>query len=102
MRDVSLIFHLIFLDPHRYIPLSSKILALIMVIIFLFTHSGYATLQKSEHIGTDQYSQWEKERDKEEKEWLTVVLIILGVALLIGATVSASSGGGGFSLGINN
>lgn len=82
--------------------MSSKILALVMVIIFLLTHSGCATLQKSEHIGTDHYSQWEKEKEKEEKEWLTVVLIILGVALLIGATVSVSSGGGGFSLGINN
>jgi hypothetical protein len=101
--------------------MNSRVLALIMAIVFLLTHSGCASLQKgqvqnnnqynyqkdipqeevrvqSEHILDDQYDQWEKE----EREWLITVLIVLGVALLIGATVSASSGGNGFFLGIND
>jgi uncharacterized protein YceK len=84
-----------------------KTLALVMAIIFLLTHSGCATLNKnqmqtntaySEHTVTDWETQWKKE----EREWLIAVLIVLGFAIVLGATISASSGGNGFFLGINN
>ncbi|MFA4917087.1 MAG: hypothetical protein WC560_10505 [Syntrophales bacterium] len=104
----------------------SRRLALVMGIIFLLTHSGgcaglqkdpnksndpysYQTdvtqeesMTKAEHIGTDQYSQWEKEMKKDKREWFTAALLVLCISLLIGATVSASFQGNGFFFGISN
>jgi hypothetical protein len=42
------------------------------------------------------------QKEKDEAEWLINVLIILGIAIALGATIFASSGGDGFFLGINN
>jgi uncharacterized protein YceK len=87
--------------------MNKKTLALVMAIIFLLTHSGCATLNKSqlqtntaypENPAADFDTQWKKE----EREWLLMVLIVLGFAIVLGATISASSGGNGFFLGINN
>ena len=78
-----------------------------MAIIFLLTQSGCATLNTSQMQtntpypdGTmaDQGAQWKKE----EKEWWLMVLIVLGIAIAVGATIAVSSGGGGFSMGVNN
>ena len=78
-----------------------------MAIIFLLTQSGCTSLNKgqvqtvpgfSENPVADFDSQWKKE----EKEWLLMVAIVLGLAIVLGATIAASSGGNGFFLGINN
>jgi hypothetical protein len=52
----------------------------------------------SENPAADFDTQWKKE----EREWLLMVLIVLGFAVVLGATISASSGGNVFFLGINN
>jgi len=39
---------------------------------------------------------------KNEREWLLMALIVLGIAIVLGATISAASGGNGFFLGVNN
>jgi uncharacterized protein YceK len=87
--------------------MNMRALALVMAIIFLLTHSGCATLNKSplqtntaysENPAADFDTQWKKE----EREWLFMVLIVLGFAVVLGATISASSGGNGFFLGITN
>lgn len=87
--------------------MNRKALALVVAIIFLFTHSGCATLNKnqiqtyttySDNAVTDFDTQWKKE----EREWLLMVLIVLGLAIVLGASISAASGGNGFFLGINN
>ena len=84
-----------------------RALAFVMAIIFLLTQSGCASLNKgqvqtvpgfSENPVADFDSQWRKE----EKEWLLMVAIVLGLAIVLGATIAASSGGNGFFLGINN
>jgi uncharacterized protein YceK len=71
-----------------------------VAIIFLLTHSGCAGLNKNqvqtktaypESSVTDAISQ----KEKDEREWLLTVLIILGIAIALGATISASSGGDG-------
>jgi len=84
-----------------------RALALVMAIIFLLTHSGCATLNKSQMQTNTTYSEnpvvdFDTQWKKEEREWLIMVLIVLGVAIVLGATISASSGGNGFFLGINN
>jgi hypothetical protein len=87
--------------------MKSRIFVLIMAVIFLLTQIGCATLNTSrmqtntpypDGTMADQGAQWKKE----EKEWWFVVLIVLGVAAVLGATIAISSGGGGFSAGINN
>jgi uncharacterized protein YceK len=86
--------------------MNSRIFVLIMAIIFLLTHSGCATLNKSQMQTNPAYSEntvadWETQRKKEEREWLLTVLIVLGIAIVVGSTIAVSSGGGGFFLGIN-
>jgi hypothetical protein len=39
---------------------------------------------------------------KDAREWLLVALIVFGIAIALGATISASSSGNGFSMGINH
>ena len=41
-------------------------------------------------------------KKKDEKEWLLMVLIVLGIGIVFGAAIAASSGGDGFFVGINN
>lgn len=83
--------------------MKSKILTLVVAVIFLLTQIGCATLNKnqmqpnSESAVGDFDSKWKKD----EQEWLLMVLIVLGVAVVFGAAISASSGGNGFFLGIN-
>jgi len=86
--------------------MNRKALALFVAIIFLFTHSGCATSHKnqiptdtaySENAVTDFDTQWKKD----EREWLLMVFIVLGLAVVLGASISAASGGNGFFLGIN-
>jgi uncharacterized protein YceK len=82
-------------------------LTLVMAIIFLLTHSGCATLNKSQMQTNTAYSgnplaDFDTQWKKDEREWLLMVLIVLGFATVLGATISASSGGSGFFLGINN
>lgn len=84
-----------------------KILAFVIAIIFLLIQIGCATLNTSqmqtnspypENPVTDFDTKWKKD----EREWLLMVAIVLGLAIVLGATISASSGGNGFFLGINN
>jgi uncharacterized protein YceK len=87
--------------------MNMRALALVMAIIFLLTHSGCATLNKSQMQTNTTYSEnpaadFDTQWKKEEREWLLMVLIVLGFAIVLGATISASSGGNGFFLGINN
>ena len=87
--------------------MNMRALALVMAIIFLLTHSGCVTLNKSQMQTNTTYSEnpvvdFDTQWKKEEREWLIMVLIVLGVAIVLGATISASSGGNGFFLGINN
>jgi uncharacterized protein YceK len=87
--------------------MNMRALALVMAIIFLLTQSGCATLNKSQMQTNTTYSEnpaadFDTQWKKEEREWLLMVLIVLGFAIVLGATISASSGGNGFFLGINN
>jgi len=87
--------------------MNTKTLALVIAIIFLITHSGCATLNKGQMQTNTAYSEnpladFDTQWKKEEREWLLMVLIVLGFAIVLGATISASSGGNGFFLGINN
>ena len=87
--------------------MNAKTLALVMAIIFLLTQSGCATINKSQMQTNTAYSEitvadFDTQRKKEEREWLLMVLIVLGVAIAVGATIAVSSGGGGFSMGVNN
>ena len=87
--------------------MNMRALALVMAIIFLLTHSGCATINKSQLQTNAAYSEnpvadFDTQWKKEEREWLLMVLIVLGFAIVLGATISASSGGNGFFLGINN
>ncbi len=86
--------------------MDSKVFVVIVAIIFLLTQSGCATVKTNQVQTNVAYSgdslnnrtaQWERE----EKEWWLVALIILGVAAALGATIAISSGGGGFSAGVN-
>jgi uncharacterized protein YceK len=84
-----------------------KILALVVAIIFLLTHSGCASVNKNQMQTTTAYSEnpvadVDTQMKKNEREWLLMALIVLGIAIALGATISASSGGNGFFLGINN
>jgi uncharacterized protein YceK len=87
--------------------MNARIFVLIVAIIFLLTQSGCATLNRSQMQTDTAYSEkrvpdFDTEWKKEEREWLLMVLIILGVAIAVGATIAISSGGGGFSMGVNN
>ena len=78
-----------------------------MAIIFLLTHGGCATLNTSQMQTNSPYPEnsvadFDTKWKKDEREWLLMVLIVLGFAIVLGATISASSGGDGFFLGINN
>jgi uncharacterized protein YceK len=84
-----------------------KTLALVVAIIFILTHSGCASVNKNQIQTTTAYSEnpvadFDTQKKKDEKEWLLIVLIVLGIGIVLGAAISASSGGNGFSLGINN
>ena len=87
--------------------MNTKTLAFVMAIVFLLTQSGCATLNKGQMQTNTAYSEnpvadFDTQWKKEEREWLLMVLIVLGLAIVLGATISASSGGNGFFLGINN
>jgi hypothetical protein len=87
--------------------MSMKALAFVIAIIFLLTHSGCATLNQGQMQTNSAYPQnpatdFDSQLKKEEREWLLVVAIVLGLALVLGATIAASSRGNGLSLGINN
>lgn len=87
--------------------MNSRILILIVAVIFLLTHSGCAGLNKNQMQTNAAYSEnfvadTKSQTEKDTREWLITVLIILGVAIALGATISASSGGDGFFLGVNN
>ncbi len=84
-----------------------KTLALVVAVIFLLTHSGCASVNKNQMQTTTAYSEntvadFDTQMKKDQREWLLTVLIVLGIAIALGATISASSGGNGFFLGINN
>jgi uncharacterized protein YceK len=86
--------------------MNTRALALFMAIIFLLTHSGCATLNKNQMQTNTAYSEnpvadFDTKWKKDEREWLLMVLIVLGFAIVLGASISASSGGDGFFLGIN-
>jgi len=86
--------------------MNMRALALSMMIIFLLTQSGCATVNKSPVQANAAYSgdtaaDREAQLKKDKIEWWLVALIVLGVAIAVGATVAISSGGGGFSAGIN-
>ena len=87
--------------------MNSKTLALVVAVIFLLTQMGCATLNKSQIQTNSPYSEnpvidFDTKWKKDEREWLLMVLIVLGFAIVLGGTISASSGGNGFFLGINN
>ena len=84
-----------------------KTLALVVAIIFILTHSGCASVNKNQIQTTTGYSEnpvadFDTHKKKDEKEWLLIVLIVLGIGIVLGAAISASSGGNGFFLGVNN
>lgn len=84
-----------------------KMVALAIAVCFLLTHSGCAPLQKNHMQTAAPYSEnsmadFDTQVKKEEKEWMLMVLIILGIAIAVGATVALSSGGSGFSMGVSN
>jgi ABC-type uncharacterized transport system permease subunit len=84
----------------------SKALTLVVAIIFLTAQIGCATLNNNQMQPDSGYSEnavadFDAKWKKDEREWLLMVLIVLGVAVAFGAAISASSGGNGFSLGIN-
>ena len=84
-----------------------RAVALVMAIIFLLTHSGCATLNKSQVQTNNPYPEnpvadFDTKWKKDEREWLLMAAIVLGLAIVLGATIAASSGGNGFFLGINN
>jgi len=86
--------------------MKSKTLAIVVAIIFLLTQIGCATLKNNQVQQNADYSanavaDFDAKWRKDEKEWLLMVLIVLGVAVVLGAAISASSGGNGFSLGVN-
>ena len=87
--------------------MNSRILILIVAAIFLLTHSGCASFKNNQIQTTSVYSEntvadFDTQKKKEEREFLLMVLIVLGIAIALGATISAASGGGGFFMGINN
>jgi uncharacterized protein YceK len=84
-----------------------KTLALVVAIIFLLTHSGCASVNEKQMQTNTAYSEnpvadFDTKMKKDQREWLLMALIVLGIAIVLGATISASSGGNGFFLGINN
>jgi len=84
-----------------------KPLALLVAIIFLVTHSGCASVNKNQMQTTTAYSEnpiadFDTQMKKDQREWLLMVLIVLGIAIAVGATISAASGGHGFIIGLNN
>ena len=88
-------------------PMKLKTLALVVAIIFLLTHSGCTSLNNNLIQTTTAYSEnpitdFETEKKKEEREWLLMVLIVLGIAIVCGATIYASSGENGFFIGTDN
>ncbi len=87
--------------------MNSRMLILIVAVIFLLTHSGCAGLNKNQIQTNTAYTEnyvadTKSQTEKDTREWLITVLIILGIAIALGATISASSGGDGFFLGVNN
>ena len=86
--------------------MNSKTLALVVAIIFLLTQMGCATLNTSQMQTNSPYpgnpvTDFDAKWKQDEREWLLMVAIVLGLAIVLGATISASSGGNGFFLGIN-
>jgi len=86
--------------------MNTKTLVLVMAIIFLLTQSGCATVNKSQMQPNAAYTgDTIRDRDaqlkKDATEWWIVALVVLGIAIAVGATVAISSGGGGFSAGVN-
>jgi uncharacterized protein YceK len=84
-----------------------KTLASVVAIIFLLTHSGCASVNKNQMQTTTAYSEnpaadFDTQMKKDQREWLLMALIVLGIAIALGAAISVSSGGNGFFLGINN
>jgi len=84
-----------------------KTVALVVAVIFLLTHSGCASVNKNQTQMSTAYSEsplaeFDTQKKKDEKEWLLMVLIVLGIGIVFGAAIAASSGGDGFFVGINN
>ena len=71
-----------------------KTLALVVAIIFLLTQSGCASLNKNQMQTTTAYSEnpvadFDTQMKKNEREWLLMALIVLGISIALGATISA-------------
>ena len=91
----------------------SRILALLMAILFLVVSSGcsHTPKQPTSPSGIETSSQkdtvyyYPPEDDKwwkkDENQWLVMALIILGVAIVSGAAVAVASGRGGLHIGVS-
>lgn len=83
----------------------SKALAVIVSVVFLFTHAGCASLDRSGAQATPSpdtpVNDFDTQMNKDAREWMLTMLIVIGVAILVGATVSASFGGNGLYVGVN-
>ena len=91
----------------------SRILALLMAILFLVFSSGCSLTPKqptspsrietSSQKDTVYYYPPEDDKwwKKDENQWLVMALIILGVAIVSGAAVAVASGRGGLHIGVS-
>ena len=71
-----------------------KTLALVVAIIFLITHSGCASVNTNQMQTNTAYSEnpvadFDTKMKKNEREWLLMALIVLGISIALGATISA-------------
>jgi uncharacterized protein YceK len=71
-----------------------KSLALIVAIIFLLTHSGCASVNKNQMQTTTAYlenpvADFDTQMKKDQREWMLMALIILGISIALGASISA-------------
>ena len=81
-------------------------MALLVAIIFLLTHVGCASLygsggQAPVPSPEAPMNDYDAQMKKDAREWMMTMLIVIGVAILVGATVSASFGGNGLYVGVN-
>jgi uncharacterized protein YceK len=71
-----------------------KTLALVVAIIFLLTHSGCASVNKNQMQTATAYSEnpaadFDTQMKNNQREWLLMALVVLGVSIALGATISA-------------